>query len=222
MDSFGCRISNSLECGNKTDASTVPCHDFYVRHFHSLSAVLRVYLSRAVMMISELGLTFLGISTPPWWTRGRSRWANCSPLPNYLPYHHRPLRTNKILAFALMSYTHLPASSSSKFQSIIDNALKVYKKRTNVDLLAHPLASQLQACDSSSAIIALLQQRLQGPDQSRSGDDRWIEWLDPTINVLFVFSAKLRANVGTVRPRAWLFLRSVLSYLFGRNSYLEI
>ena len=98
----------------------------------------------------------------------------------------------------------------------------MYKKRTNVDLLAHPLASQLQACDSSSAIIALLQQRLQGPDQSRSGDDRWIEWLDPTINVLFVFSAILRANVGTVRPRAWLFLRSVLSYLFGRNSYLEI
>jgi hypothetical protein len=98
-----------------------------------------------------------------------------------------------------MSHSHLAASSSNS-QSIINNALKVYKKRTKKDILAHPLASQFQACDSSSDIIALLQQQVRGPNQSRNGDDRWTEWLDPTINVLFAFSAILGADVGMVCP----------------------
>ncbi|KAF8470993.1 hypothetical protein DFH94DRAFT_847506 [Russula ochroleuca] len=99
-----------------------------------------------------------------------------------------------------MSHSHLTAASesSSNFQRIIDNALEAYKKRTRNDLLAHPLAPQLQACDSPGAIIAVLQQQVQGIDQSRSSDDRWTKWLDPTVNVLFAFSATLGAGVGMV------------------------
>ncbi|KAF8471605.1 hypothetical protein DFH94DRAFT_768506 [Russula ochroleuca] len=117
-----------------------------------------------------------------------------------------------------MSQSHLALSSSkskSKFQPIINNALKAYQKRTKVDLLAHPLASQLQACDSSSDIIALLLQRVQGPDQSRNGDDRWTKWLYPTINVLFAFSATLGADVG-MAAKDVLASQDTIVDIFGR------
>ena len=99
-----------------------------------------------------------------------------------------------------MSHTHPTAaassssSSPSNFQLLIDNALDTYKKRTKNDLRAHPLAAQLQACDSPTAIITLLQQQLEGVDQSQSTDERWTKWLDPTIHVLLTFSQ----TVGTV------------------------
>jgi hypothetical protein len=102
-----------------------------------------------------------------------------------------------------MSQSHLAASSSSSdsnFQLIINNALKAYEKRTKNDLLAHPLAAQIQACDSLSSILTVLQQQIQGLDQSRS-DDRWTKWLDPTVNVLFAFSATLGAGVSPVSTR---------------------
>jgi hypothetical protein len=121
-----------------------------------------------------------------------------------------------------MSQSHLAASLSSNdsnFQLIINNALKAYEKRTKKDLLAHPLAAQLQACDSLSSTLTVLQQQIQGLDQSRS-DDRWTKWLDPTVNVLFAFSATLGAGVSLVSPRTCGYLRSALSYLLGRHSPL--
>ena len=99
-----------------------------------------------------------------------------------------------------MSQSRITASgsSSSNFQLIVNNALKAYEKRTKKDLLAHPLASQLEACDSPGDILAVLQQQIQGLDQSRSRDERWTKWLNPTVNVLFAFSATLGSGVGLV------------------------
>ena len=120
-----------------------------------------------------------------------------------------------------MSHSRSTASesSSSNFQLIINNALKAYEKRTKKDLLAHPLASQLQACDSPGDILAVLQQQIQGLDQSRSRDERWTKWLDPTVNVLFAFSATLGSGVGLVCPSTCTNLMSAFSYLFGRYSH---
>jgi hypothetical protein len=55
---------------------------------------------------------------------------------------------------------------------MINNALNKYKKRTKNDLCEHPLAVQLQSCDSPSAILVVLQEQVQGLDQSRSTDER--------------------------------------------------
>ena len=74
------------------------------------------------------------------------------------------------------------------------------KKRARNDLLAHPLAAQLEACNSPSDILAVLQQQVQGPDQSRSGDERWTKWLDAIVNVLFAYSARLGAYDSLVCP----------------------
>ena len=117
-----------------------------------------------------------------------------------------------------MSHSQTTAASSSNFQLIINNALDAYKKRTKNDLLSHPLSPQLEACDSPDAIIAVLQQQIQGIGQSRS-DDRWTKWLAPTVNVLFAFSSTLSAGIGLVCSRTCAYLRSALSYLFGRCSH---
>jgi hypothetical protein len=98
-----------------------------------------------------------------------------------------------------MSHATAPSSSSStNFQLIINNALDKYKKRTKKDLIKHPLAAQIQSCDSPSAILAILQQQVQGLDKSRSSDERWSRWLDPTVNVIYVLSSTLSAGVSLV------------------------
>ena len=139
---------------------------------------------------------------------------------NYHPgIHHHPLSANKLFTSVLMSNSHLTADSSSSFQLIINNALDAYKKRTKRDLLAHPLVSQLQTCNSPAAILTVLQQQVQGLDQSRSSDDRWTKWLDPTVNVLFNLSATLGEGVGLVRFRMRTPPRSALSYMSDRYSH---
>ena len=90
------------------------------------------------------------------------------------------------------------APSSSRFQSIFQAAIKSYQKQTKNDLLAHPLVSQLQDCDSTNAIIAILQDQVQQFDKSHSGDERLTKWLGPTVNVLNAFSATISGGVSLV------------------------
>ena len=90
------------------------------------------------------------------------------------------------------------STPSSNFQSIFNAALKAYEKKTKKDLLAHPLAAQLQACKSPGDILAVLQDKVDELDQSMSADERLSQWLNPTINVLYSFSATIGAGVGLV------------------------
>ena len=89
-------------------------------------------------------------------------------------------------------------SSNFQFESIFNAALKAYEKKTRKDLLAHPLAAQLQACKSPDDILAVLQDKVNELDQSMSADERLSQWLKPTINVLYSFSATIGAGVGIV------------------------
>jgi hypothetical protein len=114
--------------------------------------------------------------------------------------------------------TRSMAASSSNFQILINNSLKLYHKRTKNDILLHPLAAQLQTCDTPSDILAVLQQQVQGLDQTRSSDDRWTKWLDPTIHVLLTFSQTV-GTVGLVCPRTSTYPRSAHSISFGRHSH---
>ena len=91
-----------------------------------------------------------------------------------------------------------PTSTSSKFQPIFDNALKVYQKRTKKDLLTHPLADRLKDCNSASSILAVLQEQVQELNEPRR---RNTKWLDPTVNVVHAFSETLGEGVGSVCSR---------------------
>ncbi|KAH9055258.1 hypothetical protein EDB87DRAFT_1642436 [Lactarius vividus] len=90
------------------------------------------------------------------------------------------------------------SSSHSNFQSILLASLRAYEKQTKKDLLSHPLAARLSSCDSPAAILTVLQDQVQDFEQSRSVDERLTKWLDPTINVLYAFSATLGEGVGLV------------------------
>ena len=95
----------------------------------------------------------------------------------------------------------MASSSSSKFKLILDAALEAYEKTTKKKLLDHPLATQIQSCDSSVTILSVLQDLVQRFDRSRSSDERLRTWLDPTVNVLFAFSTILSEGVGLVIPK---------------------
>ena len=98
-----------------------------------------------------------------------------------------------------MSHTPATTATSSSFQVIFQAALKSYRKQTKEDLLTHPLASQLQSCESTTAILAILQDQVREFDKSRSGDERLAKWLGPTVNVLNAFSATVSGGVSMVR-----------------------
>ena len=116
-----------------------------------------------------------------------------------------------------MSNSHpITSASSSNFQLIFNNALKAYEKRTKNDLLAHPLAVELQTSNSPTEILALLHQQVKG-----SGDDRWTKWLGPTVNVLYMLSETLAKGISLVGHDTRTHLRSALLTFFDRYSHLE-
>jgi hypothetical protein len=119
-----------------------------------------------------------------------------SPLcPNLFLLHHRPVHPDLTMSQAPSASAF---TSSPSFQSIFYAALKAYEKKTKKDLLAHPLAAQLQACNSPGDILGVLEDKVNELDQSRSADERLSQWLSPTINVLYSFSATIGAGVGLV------------------------
>ncbi|KAF8269139.1 hypothetical protein EI94DRAFT_1699711 [Lactarius quietus] len=97
----------------------------------------------------------------------------------------------------ILTLSPTPASASN-FQVIFSTALKAYEKQTKRDLLVHPLASQLQTCDSPASILAVLQGQVDDLDQARRSDERLTKWLGPTINVLLAFSDTLGEGVSLV------------------------
>jgi hypothetical protein len=100
-----------------------------------------------------------------------------------------------------MSQTHPNASSSSSssnFSSVLNAALDAYEKKTKSKLLAHPLAAQLQSCDSPTAILSVLQELIRQFDHRRRSDERLTNWLNPTVNVLYAFSSTVGQGVGLV------------------------
>src|SRR5260370_32660805 len=90
------------------------------------------------------------------------------------------------------------SSSSSNFQSIFNASLQAYDNKTKNKLLDHPLATQLQSCDSPIAVLSVLQDLVKQFDQRCTGDERLKTWLNPTVNVLYSFSATLGEGVGLV------------------------
>ena len=120
---------------------------------------------------------------------------NYPPLPSILP----------LAASSMSSTSQVPATmpSSSNFQLIINTALKAYEKKTKRDLLADPLMSQLQTCDSSTSILAILQRQADDLDQARKSDERLTKWLSPTVNVLLTFSATIGGGVSLVRIKCY-------------------
>lgn len=87
-----------------------------------------------------------------------------------------------------MSRTSVGTSSRSNYQTIFDNALETYKKKTGKDPTSDPLLCELEACDSPDAILTMLRAQIFEPGQSQSSGNKLTKWMDPTVNVLNALS----------------------------------
>ena len=108
--------------------------------------------------------------------------------------HDSTVSSYRFITLLHMFHNH-SSSTLSNFQLIFDDALKTYKKHTKKDLLKHPLAERLQSCDSPSSMLTVLQEQVQELNQSERSNTKW---LDPTVNVLHVFSETLGEGVSSV------------------------
>jgi hypothetical protein len=98
----------------------------------------------------------------------------------------------------VLSIPSTSASTPSNFQSVLNAALEKYENKTKNKLLTHPLAARLQSCNSPAEILSVLEGLVRQFDQRRASNDKLQSWLNPTVNVLYAFSATLGAGVGLV------------------------
>ena len=122
------------------------------------------------------------------------------------PTHHF-LTTHINLPF---SQSHLSTTcemsdqpGSSRFRTLFEAALQQYEMQTEISLAKHPLAEQLQNCDSVNSVIAVLQEQVQAFSEFR-GSDRIMKSLMGVVSVLSTLSsvADLSDSIGLVRWKA--------------------
>ncbi|KAI9439765.1 hypothetical protein H4582DRAFT_2128228 [Lactarius indigo] len=125
--------------------------------------------------------------------------------------------------------TSLQVSSTSNFQTILDSALKEYKKKTGKELITHPLTEEITSCDSPEAILTVLQRKANELNQSQNNDERLTKWLTPAVNVLNALSTTLGEGVGTVFPPTKIIFSGISILLVAardtaasRNALIEL
>ena len=100
-----------------------------------------------------------------------------------------------------MSATNQTAGiSTDSFTAIFNIASTEYQTLTGNHLDTHPLATQLETCDSPEAISNVLRTQAQAFSKFRKGDEKLMTWLDPIVYILFTFSATLGEGIGLVSP----------------------
>jgi hypothetical protein len=115
-----------------------------------------------------------------------------------------------------------PVIPPSKFQSTFRNALQAYNRRTREDLLLHPLATRLRSCDSSDAILSVLQEQAQAIDPSWNGDEKLAMWLGQSVDVLYALSSSLEEGVGLVIIGVRSFWMCLLRFAFQVSSPAKV
>jgi hypothetical protein len=95
-------------------------------------------------------------------------------------------------------------SSSSRFQLFFDAALQDHEKQTGTKLFDHPLAKQLESCDSVESITTFFQEQTQTLSEFRGTDSRFMKSLKSSVSVLLTLSNStvLGEAVGLVRWKA--------------------
>ena len=92
-------------------------------------------------------------------------------------------------------------SQYSQFQALFESALKDYQSQTGTILADHPLAQQLQNCDSIDSVTAILEAQVRAFSEFRNGDGKIMKSLNHVVSVLFSLSAStaLGEAIGIVR-----------------------
>jgi hypothetical protein len=105
-------------------------------------------------------------------------------------------------------------SGSARFHMLFESALQAYEKKTGIKLAEHPLAIQLQRCDSVDDITALLQGRAEAFNDFQ-GSDRIMKSIKTTVSILTPLSDALilADTVGLVSQEALMeYLTSLIVF----------
>jgi hypothetical protein len=79
-------------------------------------------------------------------------------------------------------------SEPSIFGSLFQSALEEFEKETTINLVGHPLAAQLECCNSVESIIELLHDQARTFHQFRGNDSKLVTVLNRTIQGLHMLS----------------------------------
>jgi hypothetical protein len=92
-------------------------------------------------------------------------------------------------------------SGSSRLRVLFEAALHDYERETGIALDKHPLAEQLQNCDSVESVTAVLCEQTQAFSESQRKDDV-LKPLKKVVSVLHNLSATadFKQDIGLVRP----------------------
>jgi len=80
-------------------------------------------------------------------------------------------------------------SQSSHFRELFEHALQDYESQTGTKLARHPLAEQLQSCDSVDSILAILQQQAQAFTDFRGSEGRITKSLKSVVSAIHALSS---------------------------------
>ena len=95
-------------------------------------------------------------------------------------------------------------SSTSTFQLVFEIALQGYEKQTGTKLIDHPLARQLETCESVESITIFFQKQVWACNELRGDSGKVIKSLKCAVHVLYMLgtSAAIGEGIGLVRCKA--------------------
>jgi hypothetical protein len=96
-------------------------------------------------------------------------------------------------------------SSSSSFRDLFNAALQDYEIQTGTKLDDHPLAKELEICDSIEAITTIFQKQAEQFRKFRGGDGMLMKSLRLSVDVLYPLSTStfLGEGIGLVHPKSF-------------------
>jgi hypothetical protein len=96
-----------------------------------------------------------------------------------------------------------PSSLSSNFRILFNAALEDYKAKMGNTLTDHPIAKQLEACESVNSITAILQEQARSLREFRENDGKLMKALNSSVDVLCApsISSALNEAIGLVVRR---------------------
>ena len=112
-----------------------------------------------------------------------------SVLDHHLPSTCRLLTAHTPLCLALflplsMSQPSSLSSASSTFRILFDAALQDYRDKTGSTLTDHPIAKQLETCESVNSITAILQEQARSFREFTENDGKLMKALNSSVDVL--------------------------------------
>jgi hypothetical protein len=93
-----------------------------------------------------------------------------------------------------------PSSLSYTFRVLFDAALQDYRDKTGNALIDHPIAKQLETCESVDSITAVLQEQARSFREFRENDGRLMKALSSSVDILCApsISSALNEAIGLI------------------------